>query len=289
MKVHCLVFLLLLCLGPVPTSGFAGDDVEPEREAPSTETAEPAAKEPPADEAPFVALDFDRVERRIVKEPTYKVQPRYALFIFGPEAKTRIWAVLDKSNTMYDYYDVLYFDRNGDGDLTQEDERIEGEFNEAGSKAGMGLVLKIGDFAVPGTDLVHKGLLVSTIRKAGRSGIWFRMAYNGKTKISGGMLCNGSCTEWGKTVEEAPILRPTIKGRLSFGFYGWGASTIKLTIGDRKNVSLILGNRGSGADTLCAVDEDFLEPRTDKIKYTLIAKTKRGKEVTAKGTITEHC
>jgi hypothetical protein len=37
--------------------------------------------------------------------------------VFGPEARSRVWLVLDG--------DVLYVDRNGDGDLTAKDERLE--------------------------------------------------------------------------------------------------------------------------------------------------------------------
>ncbi len=288
MKTHTYLLLLLVALFLAPGGVWADEDAETPREAP-TPDAEDAPKAESQAEPAFVPLDFDRLERKIEKEPKYKVQPLYALFVFGPEAKTRIWAVLDKSNTMYDFYDVLYFDRNGDGDLTQDGERIEGTFNEAGSAAGLGLVLHIGDLAVPGTELVHKKLIVSTIRKVDRTGIWFQMRYDGKTTVSGGIQCNGSSTSWGKTIEEAPVLRPTIRGRLSFGFYGWGREKIELKIGERKDVHLVLGNRGSGSDTLCSVDEDFLSSRTDRIKYTIIAKNKRGKEVTSKGTITGHC
>src|SRR5262245_9126686 len=67
---------------------------------------------------PGYAADLSKVDRTIGKEPAYESQskPKYCLVVFGPEAKTRIWLVLDG--------DVLYADRNGDGDLTGKDERI---------------------------------------------------------------------------------------------------------------------------------------------------------------------
>src|SRR5437660_26354 len=72
--------------------------------------------------------DLGRIERRIAREPAYQSkQPLYGLYVFGPEAKTRVWAVLDKSRPDGADYDVLYFDRNADGDLTGEGERIEGK------------------------------------------------------------------------------------------------------------------------------------------------------------------
>jgi hypothetical protein len=62
------------------------------------------------------AVDYDKVERRLVKEPAYQTKnPRYALFLFGPEARLHVWVVLDG--------ETLYVDRNGDGDLTAENER----------------------------------------------------------------------------------------------------------------------------------------------------------------------
>jgi len=63
-----------------------------------------------------VALDLSKIERTIRKEPAYKSKPKYCLLVFGPEAKTRIWLVMDG--------DVLYVDKNGNGDLTEEGERI---------------------------------------------------------------------------------------------------------------------------------------------------------------------
>src|SRR5215469_16192168 len=72
--------------------------------------------------------DLSKTDRCIVKEPAYKAkQPLYGLYLFGPEAKTRVWAVLDKSRPDAPDYDILYFDRNADGDLTAADERFEGK------------------------------------------------------------------------------------------------------------------------------------------------------------------
>ncbi len=66
--------------------------------------------------------------RPILKEPEYQSKsPRYALLVFGPEAKTRVWVVLDLVSEPYDpkgNKDVLYVDRNGNGDLTEPNERV---------------------------------------------------------------------------------------------------------------------------------------------------------------------
>jgi hypothetical protein len=71
--------------------------------------------------------DLAKIPRQIKKQPAYKAkEPLYGLYAFGPEAKTRVWAVLDKSAVDREQYDVLYFDRDADGDLTDENERTIG-------------------------------------------------------------------------------------------------------------------------------------------------------------------
>lgn len=67
---------------------------------------------------PAPAADLTKIDRTIAKEPVYASKvPKYCLLVFGPEAKTRVWAVLDG--------DVLYVDRNANGDLTEPGERLE--------------------------------------------------------------------------------------------------------------------------------------------------------------------
>lgn len=66
---------------------------------------------------PLRAADLSKVDRSIGKEPAYQSKtPRYGLLVFGPEAKTRVWFVLDGK--------TLYVDRNANGDLTEEGEKI---------------------------------------------------------------------------------------------------------------------------------------------------------------------
>jgi len=60
--------------------------------------------------------DITKIDRTIHKEPAYQGKPKYCLLVFGPEAKTRVWLVLDG--------DVLYVDRNGNGDLTERNEKV---------------------------------------------------------------------------------------------------------------------------------------------------------------------
>jgi hypothetical protein len=66
--------------------------------------------------APATAADLSKIHRTIAKEPRYQSKPKYCLLVFGPDAKTKVWLALDG--------DVLYVDRNGNGDLTGEGKKI---------------------------------------------------------------------------------------------------------------------------------------------------------------------
>jgi hypothetical protein len=65
---------------------------------------------------PAESADLSKIDRTIKKEPAYKGKPRYCLLVFGREAKTRVWVVIDG--------DTLYVDRSNNGDLTDARERV---------------------------------------------------------------------------------------------------------------------------------------------------------------------
>jgi hypothetical protein len=65
---------------------------------------------------PASAADLAKIDRKLVKEPAYASKPLYCLLVFGPQAKTRAWLVLDG--------DTLYIDRHADGDLTHPEDRL---------------------------------------------------------------------------------------------------------------------------------------------------------------------
>jgi len=66
---------------------------------------------------PAAGVDLSKIERRIVREPVYDTgKPKYCLLVFGPQAQTRVWLVLDGK--------ALYADRTGKGDLTGPGKRL---------------------------------------------------------------------------------------------------------------------------------------------------------------------
>jgi hypothetical protein len=66
---------------------------------------------------PISGADLTKIDRKIAKEPAYESKsPSYGLLVFGPEAKSLAWVVIDG--------DFLYVDRNCNGDLTDDGERL---------------------------------------------------------------------------------------------------------------------------------------------------------------------
>ena len=236
----------------------------------------------------YESLDCAKLDRTLKAQPRWVVEPRYAFMVLGPTAKAVVACALDKTSKDGKHWDVLYFDRDGDRDLTDADERFTGKYNEAGAAAGLAVALKVGEYAVPGTSLVHKNLRVATVPNHGE-GIWFSMDWNGKTFVCGGfdrMGQNG--TRWGTDPKTAPVLVPTITGPFAFAFFSpTGDVTLSRTEGG--HVSLMVGHPGSGPDTLCPVSEDLLDLTKERIVATLIGKDASGKELRVRSVIAEHC
>jgi hypothetical protein len=96
------------------------------------------------------AVDLSKIDRTIKKEPAYQSQPKYCLLVVGPEAKHRVWLVLDG--------DTLYVDKNGNGDLTERAKRIKLPAFTTNDHPAHERVrsIQVGDISVGG--LTHTGL-----------------------------------------------------------------------------------------------------------------------------------
>ena len=66
---------------------------------------------------PAAAVEVTKLDRTIAKEPAYKEKPAYCLALIGPDAKTRVWLILDGER--------LYVDKNCNGDLTDDGPALE--------------------------------------------------------------------------------------------------------------------------------------------------------------------
>jgi len=139
--------------------------------------------------APASAVDLTKIDRTIAKEPVYKTKPKYGLLVFGPEAKSRVWLVLDG--------DVLYVDKNGNGDLTEKDERIK----ETGG-------FQIGELPLPDNSfpMNSSGL---TILKGAPGALRLTITINQKTWL-------GRFHKLADRPQDAPILHFNFDGPLTF-------------------------------------------------------------------------
>jgi hypothetical protein len=236
----------------------------------ATATADAQAADPP---------DLAKIDRRIKKEPAYTAKdPLYALYVFGPEAKTRAWAVLDKSKPDAPHYDVLHFDRNADGDLTGAGERIEGKLD------GDRMTFTIGRFNDPVNKQEHTDVEVGRV-EGEDARTMFRMKWCGKELVRGGYAPEpGPYTQFAKSPADAPVLWPGADG--PFSFQPWTLD--KFPVGEATELRVFLGHRGQGRNTFCAVSDTFL-PKDVPVLATLVYRDKDGKERRAQAELRERC
>lgn len=126
------------------------------------------AQEGAAQPDPLVPAYLTGIDRGIRKEPKYAGKPLYLLLAFGPEAKVLVWVVLDEN--------TLYIDRNGNGDLTEDGERLDpAQFpGDAGNPRSPAFA--IGDLTVGGakhTDCFFSAIRISTGLVVARFGLKF--------------------------------------------------------------------------------------------------------------------
>jgi hypothetical protein len=242
----------------------------------------------PAGVRGFLDADLTKIERTIAMEPKFVAAPRYALFVLDHEAKFRAWAIFDKSTADAPFYDVLYFDGDGDGDLTEPSERFVGRRDPSRAPAGLEMLITVGDVVVPGSDVVHRGLRFSTSPKSGRTGFWFDMKWNGKTEVSGSYGPVGTdSADFAASPKEAQIIHPDPDGPLSFGL--WMDAPVKLTIGGETHLSLVAGHRGVGERSLAAVDENFIDLGREELLATVVARDEKGNGIETTSRIRGHC
>lgn len=97
------------------------------------------------------AVDLSQIDRSPPKLPTLQsAKPEYCLLVFGADAHKRVWLVRDGN--------VLYVDRNGNGDLTDPDDRVEVNREESNLDDGI-LYFHAGN--IPDGERLHKDLRVS--------------------------------------------------------------------------------------------------------------------------------
>jgi hypothetical protein len=182
---------------------------------------------------PVSAIDLTKIERTIAKEPAYRNQPKYCLLVFGPEAKFRVWLVLDG--------DVLYVDRNGNGDLTEAGERME----KGRNFRSVGPTFYAGDIAEPGGKVRHTDLRVDASDGYVEITVAGKRMYTSKEQ---GVLAFSS------RPQDAPIIH--FNGTLTFGLVPRGREAAALD-----HIVVEIGTPGLGKGTFAAIELETVPDR----------------------------
>jgi hypothetical protein len=173
------------------------------------------------------AVDLTKIERSVAKEPAYQGKPKYCLVVFGPEAETRVWLVLDGK--------TLYVDRNHDGDLTGASNRVK--------NTGNANFLSF-----------EPGRITAADGKTNYDDLWLLVWNDGRPRVSLGSKV-GNDTDWQRTpddgfrfgdqAKDAPIVH--LDGPLSLKL-----SCQPLTRGKSCSFDVAVGTPGLGKGTFAA-------------------------------------
>lgn len=223
--------------------------------------------------------DLSQVDRRIAKQPAYRARrPLYGLLVLGPAAQARIWMVLDQSDPGGGRYDVLYLDRDADGDLTDPAERLVGRAEADGVR------FRLPELKDPATGAVHTDF---SARVSGPSPtVMVSLMWRGRSKMGGGYPQdpNDGYLRFGDTAAAAPVLWANGDG--PFQFQRWYGG--RLTIGEGDDFKVFVGQRGAGANSFWAFQEHVL-PEAEGVQATLLYRDAQDKERRVVCLLKERC
>lgn len=213
-------------------------------------------------------FDPGKVDRRIAEEPEYVAQrPLYGLVVVGREQRLRIWMVLDKSDADAEGYDVLYADLNGNGNLTDENERLTVDKPESGRTT-----FQLPDVVDPNTGSLHTRFHLKLSR--GNPGTqMISVLWRGERKMGGGYPeePEHGYMRFAETPEDAPVVY--FNGDGPFQFQRWYGG--KFRIGDGGDFKVFLGQVGAGSSSFCAFQRHVL-PEGEAVLAMLIYKDEEG-------------
>ena len=222
--------------------------------------------------------DLGKLDRTILKEPAYtSKQPRYGLLVFGARAEKRVWLVLDKTKPDAAHYDVLYLDRNADGDLTGSDERLVAKTEEGSA------LFTLPEFKDPATGAIHAEFRVQL--RDNKPTVMVSLKWRGQHKMGGGYPPDpGNYMQLSSKPQTAPVV--WFEGDGPFRFQRWYGG--QLAIGGADDFKVFLGQLGCGTSSFCAFQEHVL-PAAEAVQATLIYQDKDGKERREVCALKERC
>jgi hypothetical protein len=184
-----------------------------------------------------LAADFSKIDRTIRKEPTYQSKsPKYCLLVFGPEATARVWLVLDG--------DALYVDRNGNGDLTEDGERIGSVKVPPRMKAYAQFFFDVRNLEPMGGKVHRKYPRMAVMRVKERG-------YSIVLELGGGRLqCSfDDRLQWSDRPKDAPILH--FDGPLTLALASHAQESFNWYVkpGEKTELHALIGTPGAGKHT----------------------------------------
>jgi hypothetical protein len=183
--------------------------------------------------------DLTKIDRTIAAGPSYKSKPSYCLLVFGPQAKTRVWLVRDR--------EILYVDRNGNGDLTENGERF------VGAKSQDSIHWRIGDIVEADGKTRHTDLRIRFRR--GSFLIGLRTA-DGLHQAVGNEIGR---LRFADRAQDAPIVH--LAGPLTFLLPENREKRLELVPGQEAHFIALLGTPGLGEGAAAYThSEDFNKP-----------------------------
>jgi len=254
-----------------------------------------------------VAAEPPKIDRSIGEQPKYVGQPVYALLVFGPDAKDRVWLARDG--------DTLFVDKNGNGDLTDPGEAVARTKPRKGREDEDGRTFDIGDITVGGK--THKGLTVyaspladyanseagklpsvkAALEKNAKAAVYSLRCEvdapgvkgggtGGRLDMAAGRLDLNGPLQFADTPADAPVVH--FGGPLEVSFYG---EVPKMRVGRGTEFVLVVGTPGVGPGTFAMLGYQDCIP-TDaypKAEVTFAAKTAGDAPVKELFEIKERC
>jgi hypothetical protein len=238
---------------------------------------------------PSDAADLTKLSRKIAKEPVYTGKPLYCLVAFGPELRPCVWLVLDG--------DILYVDRNSNGDLTEPAKRFH---LKAESPGPDGLVAvarnQFPDVEIEAADHIKRKL--SLYIYDWRPGHPARPEENGPSltiwdhdgRVYGSWGDQDSAVIWSERPETAPVLR--FGGPLQMGFEVRAKNAFTQKTKDTYELNVGIGTYGFGKGTFVHLkywNNAIPEQLQPKAVLEFANKTPGGQPVRVEVTLSDRC
>ncbi|HQR06802.1 MAG TPA: hypothetical protein PLN21_08275 [Gemmatales bacterium] len=243
------------------------------------------------------ASSLDKLPRTIKKQPNYLGKPGYLLLVFGDDLKQCRWLVVDGK--------TAYFDRNGNGDLTDPEDRIEADKEKSDQDEAY---FNLGEVAVGGvkhhklaftltspdqlTHLEDAPVVTGAALKAKVLKLWGefeipgytgRCAY-GRVPRTVGPFDNEGYLFLENDSAQARIVH--FGNKWSVQLDGWQ----KLFQGTEKDIILNVGSRGWGTGTFAKLGYEKVIPEDQHPRITLMFPNAGGSGLHEhKQTLKERC